>query len=184
MKNVLFICTGNIYRSKYAEAYFNYVCENTPMFFTSLACVDETELSRSSIIPMSSKVHAISRGTMADQNSAVLGSEPVSTELWNNNINPGHYKTGSSKLTEKDLIEADIIIGMYEPEHRPQLKKIKTKDSPYIPDGDWDPSWADKAEYWMVPDQHRYGEVLDFHVEAEEGLRIIEENVRKLVKSI
>ena len=73
---------------------------------------------------------------------------------------------------------------MYEPEHKPQVGMEKTEASPYIPEGNWNPEWAGKIQYWMVPDQHRWGEVLDFHLPADEGLRMIEESVRDLVKRL
>ena len=184
MKQVLFICTGNIYRSKYAEAYFNYIAEQTPMFFTSIAAVSASDLEKSNIIPLSNYFKAVSRGTMCDQHGAKCGTPPVSTELWNKNIKSSHYEPGSIKLTENDLNSSEIIIGMYEPEHKPQVGMEKTGTSPYVPEGNWKPEWANSIQYWMVPDQHRWGEVLDFHLPADEGLRMIEENVRDLVKRL
>jgi protein-tyrosine-phosphatase len=182
MKQVLFICTGNIYRSKYAEAYFNYVAEQTPMFFTSIAGVGAADLEKSLPIPLANYFKAASRGTMCDQNGAKCGTPAVSTEFWDKNIKPSHYEAGSTKLTENDLNSSEIIIGMYEPEHKPQIGMKKTEISPDIPKGNWNPEWAEKIQYWMTPDQHRWGEVLDFHLPADEGLRMIEKNVRDLIK--
>jgi len=160
MKQVLFICTGNIYRSKYAEAYFNLLAEPKINY------------------------RAISRGTMCDQNGSDCNCPPVSTEFWDKRIEKRHFSPTSSKLTERDFTWSDLSIGMYEPEHRPQISKTKTELSPYLPEGNWKSSWADEISYWMIPDQHRWGEVLPFHKPPEEGLRMIENQVKSLLDKL
>ena len=101
MLQVLFICTGNYYRSRFAEFLFNALTAKTEMGW-----------------------RAVSRGTRAQCIEPADGrvSGLVLEGLKARGIEvhqPLHFPT---QLTEEDLAKADRIIAMNEAEHRPYLE--------------------------------------------------------------
>lgn len=99
MRRVLFICTGNYYRSRYAEAIFNHTAY-------------EQKLA----------VKAFSRGLatwMVDGEGAL--SVHTHSVLRKLNIPIHHTGDKPTPLTEADLTAAEIIIALKEKEHRPMM---------------------------------------------------------------
>ena len=94
---ILFICTGNYYRSRFAEAYFNYR-------------IDE----------LNSNATAFSRGLK------IHLAEPGISPHTKNKLNllgiPLHYTSKERRaLTENDLKSASTAFCLYEKEHRPMI---------------------------------------------------------------
>jgi protein-tyrosine phosphatase len=67
------------------------------------------------------------------------------------------------QLTESDLQQADCVIALHEAEHRPYLESRF-------------PGWADRIEYWHIPDRDQ--------TPVSEALAVIEENVLRLLTQI
>ena len=143
MKTVLFIGTHGVYRSKYAEAYFNSIAKNSP--YT-----------------------AISRGTWMRQ-----GRYPRFKRAWNENIQSRHHKPYASKLQYLDLHFADIKIGMYEPENRPQLEYTTSTTVAKKTSGTWSVFDAMEVEYWKVPNLLGTGDCEDGN-EVDDPYKIID----------
>ncbi|MEN9562061.1 MAG: hypothetical protein RIR73_305 [Chloroflexota bacterium] len=100
-QSVLFICTGNYYRSRYAEIYFNHL-------------VSKTDLG----------LRAFSRGLEA---SAGRNVGPISTFALERLTRQGILLDESIRfpmqLEEKDLQAAGLIIAINRVEHQPMMKK-------------------------------------------------------------
>ena len=98
-KQVLFVCTGNFYRSRFAEALFNEKARE--------AHLEWRAASRGlRLVPSQ---HGIS--SVAQQE---LIKRRVPRELWSG---------VPQSLTAEDLIKSDCIVLMDEAEHRPMLEK-------------------------------------------------------------
>lgn len=94
---VLFLCTGNYYRSRFAEAVFNHHAEGRLPGW-----------------------HAVSRGLAIHMASGDLAWETV-TALEERGIE--RHRTGPTRtrLTQQDLESAALVVALHEPEHRPLL---------------------------------------------------------------
>lgn len=96
-QSVLFICTGNYYRSRFAEAVFNHLAERRKLPW-----------------------RAFSRGLMAHLAPGPL-SPHTQAGLLARGIRMRHTAMGSGQLSEKDLLAADIVIALKDAEHRPMF---------------------------------------------------------------
>ena len=97
-RSVLFLCTGNYYRSRFAEAVFNHhAAERLPGW------------------------RAASRGLATHLASGDLARETVEG-LAERGIEVTHTGPTRRALTEGDLREAARVIALHEPEHRPLLE--------------------------------------------------------------
>jgi protein-tyrosine phosphatase len=99
-RKALFICTGNYYRSRFAEAVFNHLAEQRGLGW-----------------------RAFSRGLNAD---AVEGDLSPFTELAMAERGIGRRHTGPTRvpLSEPDLRAADLIVALKEAEHRPMMAEL------------------------------------------------------------
>ncbi len=100
-KRVLFICTGNYYRSRFAEAFFNHRCELEPIGWS-----------------------AFSRGLaihLAPSDPPISGH--TSEWLLKSGIESRHTAPFSVQLSEADLASADVVIALKEKEHRPMFAR-------------------------------------------------------------
>ena len=95
-KKVLFICTGNYYRSRYAEAYFNYQ-------------VDQQNEQ--------SKWKATSRGLAPNSNNRGNISSYAVDELKNKKIPESYFDGKPTSITAEDVNSADLIILLNQEEH-------------------------------------------------------------------
>lgn len=116
-KQILFVCTGNFYRSRFAEVIFNQKARETNPSWT-----------------------AISRGLALV--SWQHGTSPIALrELKRRNIPADACKGVPHALREKDLDNSDYIVLMDEREHRPMFEKKFPKFDEnkihywHIPDG-------------------------------------------------
>jgi len=99
---ILFICTGNYYRSRYAEMYFNAQASKLNLDW-----------------------QAMSRGLAIDFNNGNIGpiAPRVLVRLAENGMAFQGNIRSPIKLTENDLGEANLTIALFEPEHRPLMQR-------------------------------------------------------------
>jgi protein-tyrosine phosphatase len=99
--HILFICTGNYYRSRFAELLFNALVAKTDLGWRAISRGTRAQYMRSADSPVSGLVleGLQSRGIEVHQ--------------------PLHLPT---QLTDEDLAQADRIILLNEAEHRPYLE--------------------------------------------------------------
>lgn len=143
MKNtLLFLCTGNYYRSRFAEILFN-----------------------ARAIQAQIDWQAISRGLDTGRITRDFG--PISLNTINGLKDRDIPLEGDVRypiqLEETDLEQASCVIALYEPEHRPYL------ESGF-------PGWADRIEYWNIPDRE--------YASVDQALAEIEENVLELIAQL
>jgi len=113
---VLFICTGNYYRSRFAEAYLKHVASQGQR-----------------------RVVVFSRGTALAEHSHLV-SPLVTAELDRRGISVSLIDGAPVQLTEDDLKNADVIVGLNKPEHQPKIAQM-------FPSFD-----LSKVVFWDVPD--------------------------------
>lgn len=95
--NLLFLCTGNYYRSRIAEAVFNYH-----------AIINALEW------------RAQSRGFRPK--AELMGLSPIALDfLMEQGVQPDLTAATPKKLTVPDLAASAMVIALYEPEHRPMM---------------------------------------------------------------
>lgn len=99
-KRVLFLCTGNYYRSRFAEAVFNYHAARGQLGWS-----------------------AFSRGLAVHLVEGDL-SPHTAAALHRRNIPLQHTSTTRVQLAEQDLETAQRIIALDEAEHRPLLREL------------------------------------------------------------
>ena len=107
MNQVLFICTGNYYRSRYAELLFNYTARQYQIEWTSFSRGFQESTREAPISP-----HSLER-------------------LYLKNIFPNQVRY-PIKLSASDLGQAHRIILMDELEHRPMLESQYSEWSDYV----------------------------------------------------
>ncbi|MGE3536518.1 MAG: low molecular weight phosphatase family protein [Candidatus Tectimicrobiota bacterium] len=100
MKQLLFLCTGNYYRSRFAELLFN-------------ALVPDYALSW----------QALSRGLATELETRTVGMSPVAVQaLYDLGYTPQGVERYPLQVQEQDLQAAQRIIALKEAEHRPYLQ--------------------------------------------------------------
>jgi protein-tyrosine phosphatase len=141
-KTLLFLCTGNYYRSRFAEILFNSRAARSEIDWQATSRGLATELISRNDGPIS--LYAING--LKDR-GIIIGNDiryPI-------------------QLEEADLHQANRVIALYEPEHRPYL------ESRY-------PGWADRIEYWNIPDRDL--------APTYQALATIESNVLELIAEL
>jgi protein-tyrosine phosphatase len=99
MKKIIFVCTGNYYRSRFAEAWFN---------FSKGQDVDDW--------------HACSRGLMTECAPTSI-SPHTKDRIEKLNIPKECYQPLPVSLTLEDLESADMVIAMLTEEHYPMMRE-------------------------------------------------------------
>jgi protein-tyrosine phosphatase len=104
MKNYLFICTGNFYRSRFAESYFNFLCIKYNLSYRAKS--------------------AGLKPYLADEKAAEEGEISIlaKNKLDALGISKDYYDKNREELTEEMLQNSDIIIAMDEDEHFSMIK--------------------------------------------------------------
>jgi protein-tyrosine phosphatase len=98
---VLFICTGNYYRSRFAELYFNHIAQAK-----NLAVV------------------AMSRGLQVNKGKNPGSISPLTLSyLSTKGVFLNHPLAEPVQLSEQDLKQATLVIILDENEHRPLLRR-------------------------------------------------------------
>jgi protein-tyrosine phosphatase len=97
---VLFICTGNYYRSRFAEAVFNHHAESLGLPY-----------------------RAFSRGLAIHYLPAEFVLSPHTQQfLTARNMDVRHTAPDRRQLSARDLEEAEVIIALKDDEHRPMMR--------------------------------------------------------------
>jgi protein-tyrosine phosphatase len=96
-KTVLFICTGNIYRSRYAEAYFNHRARALGMEARATSRGLRTDLVTEDLSPFAAQAMQ-ERGIRADDTAP-----------------------SRRQLAREDLERANLVIALRQAEHRPMF---------------------------------------------------------------
>ena len=97
-QTVLFLCTGNFYRSRYAEAWFNYHAPRSGLHW-----------------------RAASRGFRPHLSEVSLSSHACE-RLGEHSIPRSFTRRVPTRLSATDLTEASLVIAMLESEHRPLIR--------------------------------------------------------------
>lgn len=117
MKKVLFLCTGNYYRSRFAEIYFNYLATKNNLAW-----------------------QADSRGLAVVSGQNIGAISPFALErLEILQIPVPQPQRESLQVTFSDLENAQLVVAMYDDEHRPFVQNSF-------------PEWIERIEFWRVPD--------------------------------
>jgi protein-tyrosine phosphatase len=99
-RRVLFICTGNYYRSRFAEAYFNHQAERLGLGW-----------------------EAFSRGLAIHMLGPEFLISPQTEErLAAREIELRHTAPYRRQLSEEDLLGAEVIVALKDDEHRPMMR--------------------------------------------------------------
>ncbi len=154
-RRLLFLCTGNFYRSRFAETLFNTLAAEAGLSWRAYSRGLATENVVSDWGPISA--HAL-RGLEA---RGISVDEPIPPPR---------------QVEERDLEEADLVIALKEAEHRPLLAERfpqwLDRAEGDGKSGDWEIDRA-PVEYWHIHD-------LDLSP-AEEALAEIERGIRDLI---
>ena len=100
MKTVLFLCTGNYYRSRYAEILFN-------------------ARARDMNLPW----NAVSRGLAPDPRNPGPMSRDTIAALLDQGISVDEYLRLPIKVTEDDFASNHHVVAVKEQEHRPMIQR-------------------------------------------------------------
>jgi protein-tyrosine phosphatase len=101
MQKLLFLCSGNYYRSRFAEEYFNHLAESKGL-----------------------KWKAYSKGlsqNMPSPNNPGPVSVHTIQALKNRNVSGKHLSRNPMPVVETDFLHYDKIIALSEIEHKPML---------------------------------------------------------------
>jgi low molecular weight protein-tyrosine phosphatase len=98
-KKILFVCTGNYYRSRFAESYFNWKAGNSALPWQAVS---------RGLLPVPGR-KGISQ--MAQQELAIMGV-PESRTI-----------SDPQQLTKQDLLTSDYVVILDEEEHRPMMEQ-------------------------------------------------------------
>jgi len=99
---VLFICTGNYYRSRFAEAVFNHHSEALGLPWRAF--------SRGLAIHLVPPEYLLSPQTQEHLNARRM-------EL-------RHTAPGRQQLSEEDLTSAEVVVALKDDEHRPMIREM------------------------------------------------------------
>lgn len=99
---VLFLCSGNYYRSRFAEILFNHLATQAGLHWEAASCGLVVDIPNGNVGPISP--HAVK----ALKARAILMIEEHRAPI---------------QVTDDDLTDADLIIAVKEAEHRPMLAR-------------------------------------------------------------
>ncbi len=100
MKTILFLCTGNYYRSRFAEIYFNWHAQQRGLLW-----------------------RATSRGLAIDSLNVGPMSRYTEAHLQNCGIPFDQYQRLPMDVTGDDFEASDCVIAVKEAEHRPLIER-------------------------------------------------------------
>jgi protein-tyrosine phosphatase len=98
-KKILFVCTGNYYRSRFAESYFNWKAGNSALPWQAVSRGLRVETGRKGI------------SELAHQELTIMGVPDSQTV------------SDPQQLTRQDLLTSDYVVILDEEEHRPMMER-------------------------------------------------------------
>jgi protein-tyrosine phosphatase len=101
-RQILFLCSANFYRSRFAEHYFNHLAANSGLAWQAQ--------SRGLMVGWWGDVGQISRHTVE--------------RLEAKGIRINGDARGPQQVTEADLAQADLVVALKESEHRPAMTDL------------------------------------------------------------
>lgn len=101
-RTVLFLCTGNYYRSRHAEAVFNHLAAGADLPWRATSRGLALELGVNNVGPMA-------RATVARLSALAIPHEP--------------YLRMPARVTAEDLAAAHMVVALKEAEHRPLMQE-------------------------------------------------------------
>lgn len=104
-KNITFVCTGNYYRSRYAEAYFNYISDLLNLNFKAYSYGLATHLA-DELAEEHGEISPDSKGRLAEMG-----------------IPEKYFLRDRQPLTNDAIEDSDVIIAMDKEEHIPMIKE-------------------------------------------------------------
>lgn len=122
MRKVLFLCTGNFYRSRFCEALFNDMASKKPAGWSAFSRGLAIDLADDAVIEHGGEISNHTKERLSE-----LG------------VSISNTSKKRRALTRFDLNNADIVIAVKEDEHRPMMKESF-------------PDWEDKVNYWDIGD--------------------------------
>lgn len=143
MKHVLFLCSGNYYRSRFAEEYFNHLTTNATAI--NATAINATAINATAINATATSDtvtwRALSRGLKVDGANGNVGpmSPLALAALRAQGITPAEPLRMPSQVTANELAQAALVIALKETEHRPLLAAHF-------------PGWEDRVVYWTMHD--------------------------------
>lgn len=120
LTSILFLCTGNYYRSRFAEILFNHQAASRNLPVRAFSRAIALELGVNNVGPISQQ--------------ALAG-------LRQRQVPPPQPLRFPAQLLPEDLSSAWRVIALDRTEHHPLLLSRF-------------PAWADRVEYWSIPDLH------------------------------
>ena len=102
MQKLLFLCSGNYYRSRFAEEYFNHLAETKDLNWKAFS-------------------KGLSQNMPSPNNPGSISKHAIEA-LEERNINGKELKRYPKPIKENDFIKYDKIIALSENEHRPMLE--------------------------------------------------------------
>jgi len=107
MQKILFICSGNYYRSRFAEEYFNHLAESKGLDWKAFS-------------------KGLSQNMPSPNNPGPISTHAISA-LEERKINGKALDRFPLPIEESDFLTYDKIIALSEQEHRPMLEERFTK---------------------------------------------------------
>lgn len=140
MQQLLFICTANYYRSRFAEAVFNHHAEQRALGWRAFS--------------RGLNIDAVPEGTLSRAAAVALEARGI-----------GLHHTGPTRIqiSQQDLLDADLAIGLKQDEHRPMLERAF-------------PELVGRVVFWDVDDLPLLA--------SEEALPRIERQVLELLSNL
>jgi protein-tyrosine phosphatase len=126
MEQILFLCTGNYYRSRFAELFFNHLADKNDLEWRAI-----------------SRALAMERGAC---NVGPISSDAVQGLRQRGVILPDVHRT-PLQLQDSDLETSTRIIALHEPEHRPLIEQRFPAWAQQVE------YWCAPDNYDMHPDQ-------------------------------
>jgi protein-tyrosine phosphatase len=179
-RRVLFLCTGNYFRSVYAESYFNALAERNqrlspqdPLRKKVRWVAESRGLDVAQLSP-AMRASRVSRYTLErlKQRNLPLAVDPA-TRL------PLRLPT---QVSLADLETFDRVVALHGPTHRPMLRAIISRGGPGAKDPEAEPG---RVVYWDIPDVVNTPAIpLSGPQQADRILDAIEAQVERLFASL